>query len=274
MDEIELGAGGTRATIVPERGGMATAWSIDGNGAPVFYLDRATLDDRTKNVRGGAPVLYPTPGKLAGDAWRRDGRSGALPQHGFARNAAWEVTTRAGDALTVRLDREGNDAWPWASSVELAYRVTERSLAIDARIENRADTAMPFGFGFHPYFTLTDPASFAFDTGATRAFDNVTKREIAYAGVTLGDAEVDLHLLDHGASTFDFTVDGRRITIAGGPEYTHWVLWRPPGKPFVCVEPWTCPGDAMNTGTKLLALAPGETRTLSLALTARPAAAG
>ena len=272
MDEIEIRAGETRATVVPERGGMATTWSIDG--APVFYLDRATLEDRTKNVRGGAPVLYPTPGKLAGDAWARDGRSGALPQHGFARNAAWDVSMRAADALTLRLERAASEAWPWASSVELAYRVTDHALAIDARIENRGDTPMPFGFGFHPYFTLADPSSFAFETGATRAFDNVTKQEIAYAGVTLGDAEVDMHLLDHGSSRFDFTVDGRRISIDGAPEYTHWVLWRPPGKPFVCVEPWTSPGDAMNTGRKLLTLAPGETKALSLAMTARPAAAG
>lgn len=264
MEEIELASGATRATVVPERGGMATAWSE--GGAAVFYLDRATLEDRSKNVRGGAPVLYPTPGKLAGDCWSRDGRAGKLPQHGFARNAAWTVTRRTGDALTVRLDRDADDAWPWASSVQMTYRVSAGALAIDARIENRADTPMPFGFGFHPYFALRDPASFAFETGATRAFDNVTKREVAYERVVLGEHEVDLHLLDHGASRLAFTVDGRTITIDGSPEYTHWVVWRPPGKPFVCVEPWTCPGDAMNTGRGLLEVAPGDARTLALVL--------
>jgi galactose mutarotase-like enzyme len=42
------------------------------------------------------------------------------------------------------------------------------------------------------------------------------------------------------------------------------VIWTLRGRDFVCLEPWTCPGDALNTGAGLLFLAPGETRALRL----------
>ena len=41
-------------------------------------------------------------------------------------------------------------------------------------------------------------------------------------------------------------------------------IWTKPGAAFVCVEPWTCPGDALNSGDRLISLAPGEARALWL----------
>jgi galactose mutarotase-like enzyme len=40
------------------------------------------------------------------------------------------------------------------------------------------------------------------------------------------------------------------------------VVWTLEGKDFVCVEPWTCPGNALNTGERLMTLGKGETRAL------------
>ena len=72
---------------------MATRFSALGRSW--LYLDEATLLDPSKNVRGGIPILFPSPGKLEGDAFARDGRSGHLGQHGFGRNLAWKETARS-----------------------------------------------------------------------------------------------------------------------------------------------------------------------------------
>jgi galactose mutarotase-like enzyme len=40
------------------------------------------------------------------------------------------------------------------------------------------------------------------------------------------------------------------------------VVWTLAGRDFVCVEPWTAPADALNTGESLITLAPGESRDL------------
>lgn len=54
------------------------------------------------------------------------------------------------------------------------------------------------------------------------------------------------------------------IAIEGSPEMTRWVVWTLAGRDFVCVEPWTAPADALNTGQGLLWIAPGEARRLWL----------
>jgi galactose mutarotase-like enzyme len=38
------------------------------------------------------------------------------------------------------------------------------------------------------------------------------------------------------------------------------VLWTLPGRPFICVEPWSAPANALQTGAAAL-VAPGDTYT-------------
>lgn len=272
---VEIRSGSTCATIAPERGGMAA--TFEAFGERIFYLDEATLRDRTKNVRGGAPVLFPSPGKLAGDAWAR----GKLEQHGFARKVAWDVVLRSDDRVTVGLTMDAGRwaelapsgvteaSYPWPCRVEIEYRVEPGVLHAVARVacEAGARGPMPYGLGYHPYFQLDDPRTFAVETAATRAFDNVTKKDVAFDARTLalGTTEVDLHLRDHAGPGISFALERVRVAIECDPAFGRWVLWSVPGKPFVCVEPWTSPGDALNTGEGLSTLEPGASRTLALA---------
>lgn len=257
---MEIRWNSTSATLSPTRGGMATAFIVDSR--PIFFLDPTTLADPTKNVRGGNPVLFPTPGRLTGDAWARDGLSGALNQHGFARDRAWDVVSVTADVATLALDTPASPSYPWSSRIAITYRVGDRALVVTTHIENRGDTPMPFGLGFHPYFAVADKHSFALTSSATRAFDNVRKVDLAFDAATLDltAGEVDLHLLDHGAERATFTADGLPAVTIDAPDFSRWVLWTLPGRPFVCVEPWTCPADALNTGEGLQWLAAGESR--------------
>jgi len=258
---------GSLAVVAPARGGMLTRFFAAG--LDVLYLDEATFRDPSKNVRGGNPVLFPSPGKLAGDAFSADGHSGNLKQHGFARNLPWRVErtdTTAGASVTLGLSSsdETRRAYPW--DFELAYTYTLRGarVSIEQRVANRGALPMPFGAGFHPYFHVPqgDKAGARIATKATRAFDNVTKQEIAFGGFDLTRAEVDMHLVDHGSASATLAWAGHTVTVACSPDFTHWVVWTLAGRDFVCLEPWTCPGDALNTGDRLIRLAPGEERTL------------
>jgi len=265
---LEDHGAGSRARVVPARGGLLTAFSIGER--ELFYLDPATLDDETKNVRGGNPVLFPTPGKLAGDAWTREGRSGALKQHGFARNLPWSVDgTDAEKDAALRISLLSSEAtraaFPWDFRVALRYALRGPLLRIDITVANTGAPALPFGFGFHPYFAVGDKAQARIPTRATRAFDNVTKREIACPSpLDLTLPEVDLHLIDHRAASAELELSGARVTLRGSPEFTRWVIWTLAGKPFVCLEPWTCPGNALNTGEGLLFVEAGSSRSLWL----------
>jgi galactose mutarotase-like enzyme len=261
----------SKAVLAPARGGMLTQLAVAGR--ELLYLDRATLADPTANVRGGVPVLFPSPGKLAGDAFSWGGAQGALKQHGFARNLPWEVaatgtSTAQGAFATLALtsNKATRAHFPWDFRAEYTYSLRGRALSIAMRIENRGASPMPFGAGFHPYFAVrdADKPGARIATAATRAFDNAAGREVAFTGFDLTAAEVDLHLLDHGSTESSLSAGDLVVTIRGSADFTRWVVWTLRGRDFVCVEPWTCPANALNTGERLIVLAPGEARALRL----------
>lgn len=265
----------TSATLAPSRGGLLTGFRVQGR--EVLFMDEATLLDPTKNVRGGNPVLFPSPGKLRDDRWARGGLAGALKQHGFARNQPWSVvqeSTAGGASVTLRLtaDEATRAAYPFDFEADFIYTLRGNALELRMHFRNRGAGEMPFGAGFHPYFAVpqAEKGQVSFSTKATRAFDNVRKEEIGYR-LDLSEGETDLHLLDHGGTSATMSWPAGSLEIEGSAEFTHWVLWTLPGRDFVCLEPWTCPGDALNTGDRLLVLPPGGERELSLAMRFRPA---
>lgn len=262
--------GSSVVEIAPERGGMVTRFAVGGR--EVFYLDQATFDDATKNVRGGNPVLFPSPGPLASERFAFGGRSGSMKQHGFARNRPWSIGEETERTLTIELrsDDVTRAQFPWDFVVRMRHELAGPRLSIGQRVENAGDAPMPFAFGFHPYFAVSDKAAARIPTGAKRAFDNVTKKEVDVTGeVDLTQKEVDLHLYDHGRNeaTLDLG-DGRRIIVRASPEYHRWVIWTLAGKDFVCLEPWTAGADALNQEGKAIVLAPGEAKELFIEIEA------
>lgn len=267
LESLTLIGPNSRLVLAPKRGGMATRLTLESRD--LLYLDEETLRDETKNVRGGNPVLFPSPGKLEGDAYAWKEIRGALKQHGFARNSIWEVlrtgTNTNGASATLRLtsNEQTRRDFPWNFNAEYTYSLTESSLRIDMSFTNTGTGSLPFGAGFHPYFHVpqADKAHAHVETNATRAFDNVTKKTERLAPIDLTKKEIDLHLIDHHGDCVLRLVNGG-VRLKGSPEFSRWVVWTLAGKDFVCVEPWTCPGNALNTGDSILILEPQKTREL------------
>ena len=255
---VTLNASNTSVTIAPARGALVTSFRVGER--ELLYLDAATFADPKQNVRGGIPVLFPSPGKLAGDAWRYGDRHGSMKQHGFARTLAWTVVETQPDSLVLAM--ESNAAtlaqFPWQFTTTLKFVVSDARLRLTMTVANRSDSAMPFGIGYHPYFRVDDKARARIDTAATRAFDNVSKTVVAFSGFDFTQGEVDLHLLDHGSNAATLRYgDGAGIEVSASSQFDRWVVWTLPGKDFVCLEPWTTPANALNTRDGLIELPAG-----------------
>jgi len=260
---IEINAADTAVTIAPFRGALVTSFRVGDR--ELLYLDQATFADPKQNVRGGIPVLFPSPGKLEGDRWTYGGQQGSMKQHGFARTQEWTVADRQPDSL--RLALESNEQtlaqFPWQFRASLTFAVSPARLRLTLKIDNLSNSTLPFDLGYHPYFQVLDKARARIDTAATRAFDNVVKQDVAFQGFDLTQREVDLHLLDHGSSASMLRfADGSRLSLSASPEFQRWVVWTLAGKDFVCLEPWTSPGNALNTREGLIELASGQSREL------------
>ena len=221
--------GGAVAEIVPERGGLITRFAV--NGDEVFYLDRATLDDITKNVRGGVPILFPCAGKPPA-GW-------PMKQHGFARNFPFRCMGVDDSRLAMELASTPAtlETFPFDFRLALSVELETDSLALRITVENTGLERMPVHFGLHPYFALplAAKAGTRIPTAATRAFDNTTGAMVAYQTPDFGEGEIDLHLLDHGSHAA--TLGNRRIEWDAFLPVL--VLWTQPEKPFLCVEPWS-----------------------------------
>jgi galactose mutarotase-like enzyme len=263
-----------RVVLAPSRGGMLTRFSLDGE--PVLFLDEASLRDKTKNVRGGVPILFPIAGKLAGDTLSLDGANFPMKQHGFARNLPWKVEAeRAADEASVTLVLRDDDTtraqYPFSFAVTFVYRLRDGVLRIEQRFENTGDKPMPIQPGLHPYFALPDARKreARVFTDATRAWDNKAGQATTIrGGIDLVAEEVDLHLLDHRPREARLQRPGmRNVTLRFGEDQKVLVVWTLRGRDFVCVEPWTRSANALNEG-KGIVVPPGGAHVTLLVITA------
>jgi galactose mutarotase-like enzyme len=237
---LRLVRGEVAVGIVPERGALVT--SIVASGKELLYLDRATLDDPTKNVRGGIPVLFPYAGKLEGGRLVAAGTS--MGQHGFGRNRPWAVQEQSEGALRLRLvqDEATRAQFPYDYDADYVVTLLPRGAEVRLRVRNRGTGPVPLSPGWHPYFRCPT-AKKAQVTGSVEGFT---------ADKLGDDREFDFGLVPPLTGETEFQVpELGTVRIAFSPEMRHMQFWSQPGKDFICLEPFWGPANTINTDARL-----------------------
>lgn len=263
----ELSYGDAVAEVLPTRGGLVARFLVDDR--EILYLDRQSLRPGQK-VRGGIPVLFPVAGRLTADRFEAFGQSYPMRQHGLARHADWDVVEVAQAHLTMefRSSPATLSTFPFPFVLRMTVdvgRAGGRTLAIEHQITNLGDRPLPLHLGLHPYFAVPDAVKPAvrIDTTATHGYDNVHGEPVTVdpGKIDFSARDLDLHLLDHGKSETRLRIPGRpTLHLQWSDLYQVLVLWTQPYMDFVCVEPWSAPGDALNTGQGLRHVPPGKTQ--------------
>lgn len=279
-----LAAGTAVCEVAPSKGALVTRFAIGKD--EILYLDPSTLisvpGKPPPKVRGGIPVLFPTAGKLSGDRYvlpaegKLPEQSYPMRQHGLARQAAFSVIDVAAAHLTMEL--AATPATQTSFPFDFALRITVdvgragyRSLVVDCEVENRDRRRMPLHLGLHPYFFCpdVDKAGARVELAGTTVYDNRTGETRPYEGSPdFAVQEVDLHV--HGLKNRELRlhVPGKPTRIIHfSPLFNTAVLWSLSLSDFLCVEPWSAPADALNTGTDLRWLAPSEIARGSFSIT-------
>ncbi|HZV02499.1 MAG TPA: hypothetical protein VFF73_37680 [Planctomycetota bacterium] len=258
METLELAQGDVAASIVPERGAIVTALRVGDRD--VLYLDRATLEDTTKNVRGGIPVLFPYAGKLVNEVFTPAGTK--MKQHGFGRNKRWDVKERRPGFVRLALvqDAETRAQYPYDYAVDYGVRIVPRGLQVELLVHATGAKALPISPGWHPYFRC--PAA--------------RKPEVRgdVAGLAADsfrdDREFDFGLTAPATGRARFEVPGTgAIRLSFSPSMRHMQFWSQPGKDFVCLEPFWGPNDTVNTERRL-DVPPGQARDLWMRIELEP----
>jgi aldose 1-epimerase len=90
-------------------------------------------------------------GRRVGIAPNFPGSNHPHPLHGFGWLSSWHVSDSSRTTAVLEHVYPGGE-WPWPYRAELVYALDERGLRASLSLTNLADTAMPAGVGFHPYF--------------------------------------------------------------------------------------------------------------------------
>lgn len=248
--------------VVPERGGIITKWRVQGQ--EILYLDAERFANPELSVRGGIPILFPICGNLPDNTYTYNGQQYTLKQHGFARDLPWEVTeqvtqSKASLTLVLNSNEQTRAVYPFDFQLAFTYQILGNSLEIQQRYTNHSPQPMPFSTGLHPYFGVSDKTALEFNIPATQFQDQKTKTTHFFNGeFDFNTDEIDAAFRDLSDRSATATDNSRKLQLQlqWDDTYSTLVFWTLQGKDFYCLEPWSAPRNALNTGEQLIHLPP------------------
>ena len=299
--EIADRASGSSARILASLGFNCFSWQpVLADGPREMLWADAEFERGDKRPSGsGVPLLFPFPGRIGGAAFTFQGREYQLEPgdafgnaiHGFVFNRPWRVVEQSDHRVVGEFqasvdDRSILERWPADFRIRVSYEVRGHELLSDIRYENTGDGPLPCGFGTHAYFRL--PLTEGGDAEQTRVLAPVTQIWEAEQMLPTGrksPATGDNDLASGGplaGRKFDtyFTTlqpdtdgmlrtrltdpaNGRTLTQTFSHAFTQCVVYTPPHRQAICLEPYTCLPDPFrmsaagyDTGWQILA--PGE----------------
>ena len=152
-------------TVTPEKGGMAT--SFTKNGDEYLWLRDKNFES-TDRPRCGIPILFPNCGKPDDGVHHFNGAAYPIEVHGLADLVPWQVKSADDTAIELTLTPNGltKFVYPFDFSLTMRYTLTGSTATLALTVANTGDKALPFSVGFHPYFAASKLDNVAFDIDA------------------------------------------------------------------------------------------------------------
>jgi len=234
----------------------------------------------------GIPILFPYPNRIRSGQFSWGGREFCLTAeraafdenghaiHGFCLDRPWRVKQFSEQVVVgefqLSVDAADRlDDWPADFLIRIRYEVRGACLRADITIENPGEVDLPWGFGTHPYFRLPLGASSSpkhclievpareewelidcLPTGLRRPlpkdkdlsegeyFDVLKFDDILTGLTTTADDVIECVILDEAA--------GLLVTQRCDRRFRNIVVYTPPGRDTICLEPYTCVTDAVH----------------------------
>ena len=295
IDCIKIGLNDEQPTLefYPERGGILNALRLKAANGKVINVVKSIddQDDLELNPTFKNIPLFPFPNRLDSGSYEHDGKKYCFPVneadknnslHGFAFKEAYilENTEVSEQAVKTTLKYVYNgrfEYFPFPATVELVFIVKEeRELEVIATVSNSGSKPMPFGFGWHPYFTLEEVVDSlllqlpevkrksmndrALPAGEEQVFTSFSS--LAPIGDTFLD---DCFVLSEPEKVAAVRLWSEKQSVgleiwqeANGEQYQYIQVFTHPSRDRIAVEPMTCNVNAFQNKEGLKLLKPGE----------------
>jgi aldose 1-epimerase len=185
--------------------------------------------------------------------------------------------------ISLGVEMEPQPGWPVRLRTTIAYALDDNGLTVTHGVHNVDDRAVPFGVGTHPYpragAAATDDCTLQLAANTVLPLDSErmtpsgpavpvdgTEYDFRVArplsGVRLDTPFGDCEPGDDGLVRHVLTAPTGGVELWADPDFRWVQVFTPDAFPgrgrAIAIEPMTCPPDALNSGTDLITLAPGE----------------
>lgn len=282
--EVTVSAGDYEARIVTVGAGLA---GLTHRGHDLVVPHR--VDELPPGYLG--KVLIPWPNRVAGGTYSWGGTSYHLPVdepafgtalHGFVAFQEWDIVEADASWVLLRTLIPARYSYPWTLVATARYSLDAGTgLDVELSATNIGSGTAPFGMGFHPYLTaggarademeLTSPADLAYE--ADEHMIPTTAHHADDLGLDfrsprlIGSTSIDHCFTELPVGTWTVTLrspaSGVGVSLSSDVKWLQVYSADDIDRVGVAVEPMTCPPDAFNSGTDVVALEPGATHTLS-----------
>ncbi|MGH9426152.1 MAG: aldose 1-epimerase, partial [Terriglobia bacterium] len=265
------------ARIVAEAGSNLYSLKMGGTELLVQPAEWGT----TPSLRYGFPVLFPTPNRVRDSKFTFDGQTYAFRAnerthfiHGLVHKLAWKAGAASSDSTsasiktTLAWDSSQPDfkLFPIKHQLSLRFTLDARGVKLAFTVDNQDTQRMPFGIAFHPWFQILGSRTETYlrvpaqkHMEAEGLLPTGKLEDLAGTPYDLREpVSLELLKLDDvywGLSPeripgYEARDKGLKVSLGASPEFTHMVVYTPPGKPFFCMENQTCSTDAHNLYAK------------------------
>lgn len=238
---ITISKGASLAKIIPERGGIVAEFTVGEQ--QILYMDKETLFDLSKNVRGGIPILFPQAGSL------KEGSKYPLKQHGFARNMPWKVRVRDRERIILELSdtEETRKLYPFSFNLSLVIEVREMELIHQMTITNTGEETMPIAYGLHPYFYMPTTEKAEIQSNIEGLNPHSVNWEDIFDKRFINPGKIDIKTFQRSFSL-----------ITDSEMFPHLAIWSLPEKDFICIEPWSKLDGALENSDSSVLISPNQ----------------
>lgn len=278
---IEISCQNYTAQVVPKYGGILNGLKLHtGEEIIKGYPDEAAI-----KLNKGAfnNLLFPYPNRIKAGHYEYEGKKYQFPInkplegnsiHGFVRHEEFQLLSMQveNESATINLGflyLGDKDYFPFAFSLEVSYRFKNKSVEINTKIKNEGKSSMPYGLGWHPYFSLSSSID-----DCEIQFPCAIKYELDALGIPTGNyalceefvngKQLDGIFLDTCFKWNEQTNEreiwlrhkDKKISVNMLGLFSFFQLYIPPERNCIAIEPMTCPPNALQTGEAVLRLVP------------------
>lgn len=221
-----------------------------------------------------APVLFPIVGKLKNDCYFFQGQSYHLSQHGFARDASFELVQHSESICLYefRSNLETKKKYPFDFIFQIQYQLIEDTLTTEYKVINPSTETIYFSVGAHPGFNcplLKDETfedySLVFESSKynlTELNDGLRKESKTELNLDDNNLPLSSNLFDNDALVFEnsqinkislVSKKSKHSIILNCQNWPFFGIWSKKScQKFLCLEPWFGIADKENSSQDFL----------------------